>query len=975
VKGLKKDIKHITILSVLFSFMFSMFCFTSAAYAQVTEPDYHKVITGSGEYSPGEKDMIINPAEVKDASDKTEVLDKTDSFDYGQEALLLNDGASFSFDVNVSRAGSYHIMLDYYIPESSMQDLSLSVSINHEFQFYESRNIKLPSAWKDENQVYKKDKLGNDLYPRPERVFKWQKAVLNQSMYSLSKPLLFKLKQGENTIKLVNNNVKVVIGKIVFLTDFSLPSYAEYKNLFSKTADGRQFFLNIQGESYAEKSHSYIRGSKGNNFNMYPYDAVEKRINSLSGETSYKPGESVTYNVDISKDGMYQLSFKYIQGHKKNMPVFKRISIDGRPPFDELNEYAFHYTGASPGNETLHVKDEKIRIHLSEGKHSITLESTASPFFDTYENLTGIISSISDTALKIKMITGNKVDKDREWGIVEYIPDLKQQLLGSSEVLMREYEKITGLSEKKISMIADLKLAGNRLRYFAENPNDLVNNLDQFSSGSGSISAQIAAILPNLLYQPMDIDCIYITGEGAELPAPKVNFLTAAREGVKKFFASFLKRNENQQTTEEGKINVWVARPLPYIEVLRERVESDFTAKTGIEVNISSMPDEQKLLLAVSSGKAPDLVLGASSYRPFDFALRGALYDLRDFNDFGRYIRDFPSEAFVPFAIGDSCYALPETVNFNVLFYRKDIMEKLNIKIPGTWDETLEILPVLSRYGMDFNTMIANVGGFKHFGATVPFIQQYEGRIYSDDGTRVELGDPKTIEAFKLMTNLYTRYSLPENVANFYSNFRHGVTPIGMSDFNTYILLKNAAPEISEQWGIAPSVGIRNAKGDVLRYQSAVVSSCIMTKNTKMPKEGWEFMKWWMDMDTQVLYANDLQLRFGPEYIWNTANLKAFSASSAVDEKDKKVILDQLRQMKEIPRNPAYFAVERELSSAWNKVVFDGMSPRTALDQAIMTANREIAKKLKEFGYMDSQGKLIKPFVMADSAKIDRWKE
>jgi hypothetical protein len=128
-------------------------------------------------------------------------------------------------------------------------------------------------------------------------------------------------------------------------------------------------------------------------------------------------------------------------------------------------------------------------------------------------------------------------------------------------------------------------------------------------------------------------------------------------------------------------------------------------------------------------------------------------------------------------------------------------------------------------------------------------------------------------------------------------------------------------------------------------------------------------------MDTQVLYANDLQLRFGPEYIWNTANLKAFSASSAVDEKDKKVILDQLRQMKEIPRNPAYFAVERELSSAWNKVVFDGMSPRTALDQAIMTANREIAKKLKEFGYMDSQGKLIKPFVMADSAKIDRWKE
>lgn len=972
---MKKDIKHITIFSILFSFMFSMFSFTSPAYALVTEPNYHKVITGSSEYNPGEKDMIINPAEVKQAGDKTEMLDKTSSFDYGQETLLLNGEATFNFDVNVSRAGSYHIMLDYYIPEPSMQDLSLSVSVNNEFQFYESRNIKLPSAWKDENQVYKKDKMGNDLYPRPERVFKWQKAVLNQSMYSLAKPLLFKLKQGKNTIKLANNNVKVVIGKIVLLTDFSLPLYAEYKNLYSNKADSGQFFLNIEGEAYVEKSHSYTRGSKNNNFNLYPYDAVEKRINSLSGKTWENPGESVTYNADIEKEGMYEISFKYIQNYKKNMPVFKRISIDGKTPFEELNTYAFDYTGISPQNETLHVNGESIRIYLSEGKHSIKLESTASTFFDTYENLTGIISSISDIALKIKMITGNKVDKDREWGIEEYIPDLKKQLLSSSEVLLREYEKISGLSKRKISIIADLKLAVDRLRYFAENSNDLVNNLDQFSSGNGSISSQIATILPILLDQPMDIDSIYITGEDAELPAPKVKFLTAAREGIKKFFASFLKRNDSQQTIEKEKINVWVARSLPYIEVLRERVESDFTAKTGIEVNISSMPDEQKLLLAVSSGKAPDVVLGASPYRPFDFALRGALYDLRGFSDFGRYIRDFPSEAFVPFAIGDSCYAIPETVNFNVLFYRKDIMEKLNIKIPDTWDETLEILPVLSRYGMDFNTLIANVGGFKHFGATIPFIQQYEGRIYSDDGTRVELGDPKTIEAFRLMTNLYTRYSLPENVSNFYSSFRHGVTPIGMSDFNTYILLKNAAPEISEQWGIAPSVGIRNAKGEVLRYQPAVVSSCIMTKNTKMPNEGWDFMKWWMSTETQVLYANDLQLRFGPEYIWNTANLKAFSASSALDEKDKKVILEQLAQMKEIPRNPAYFAVERELSSAWNKVVFDGMSPRTALDQAIMTANREIAKKLKEFGYMDLQGKLIKPFVMADSAKIDRWKE
>lgn len=71
------------------------------------------------------------------------------------------------------------------------------------------------------------------------------------------------------------------------------------------------------------------------------------------------------------------------------------------------------------------------------------------------------------------------------------------------------------------------------------------------------------------------------------------------------------------------------------------------------------------------------------------------------------------------------------------------------------------------------------------------------------------MGDPATVEAFTLMTDLYTRYSLPVSIPNFYNNFKKGITPIGMSDISTYILLKNAAPEIKGQWGIAPSVGVR----------------------------------------------------------------------------------------------------------------------------------------------------------------------
>jgi len=130
-----------------------------------------------------------------------------------------------------------------------------------------------------------------------------------------------------------------------------------------------------------------------------------------------------------------------------------------------------------------------------------------------------------------------------------------------------------------------------------------------------------------------------------------------------------------------------------------------------------------------------------------------------------------------------------------------------------------------------------------------------------------------------------------------------------------------------------------------------------------------------MDTETQVSYANEMQLRYGPEYIWNSANLEAFSQSSVISGKEKEVILKQFEYIREIPRNPAYFAVERELSNAWNKVVFDGMSPRIAIDQAITLSNREIRKKLKEFGYMDGLGNLTKPFETITTEKIDAWKE
>jgi len=52
---------------------------------------------------------------------------------------------------------------------------------------------------------------------------------------------------------------------------------------------------------------------------------------------------------------------------------------------------------------------------------------------------------------------------------------------------------------------------------------------------------------------------------------------------------------------------------------------------------------------------------------------------------------------------------------------------------------------------------------------------------------------------------------------------------------------------------------------------------------------------------------------------------------------------------------------ERELGNAWNRIVFDGVNPRVAIDRAILVTNREITRKMEEFGYLRNGERVRKP--------------
>ena len=172
--------------------------------------------------------------------------------------------------------------------------------------------------------------------------------------------------------------------------------------------------------------------------------------------------------------------------------------------------------------------------------------------------------------------------------------------------------------------------------------------------------------------------------------------------------------------------------------------------------------------------------------------------------------------------------------------------------------------------------------------------------------------------------------------------------------------MQMSAPELSGLWDIALSPGTLE-DGEIRRDQPADTTVAMIFSNTKMKEEAYEFLKWWLSSETQLKYANEMQTRYGSDYIWNTANQAAF-AQMAYPLEHRKVILEQWSHQKELLRHPASYIVERSVSNAWIKIVTEGEPFRQTIDGAMLTSNREMLRKLTEFGYFDDEGNKLRDY-------------
>ncbi len=771
--------------------------------------------------------------------------------------------------------------------------------------------------------------------------------LLNDSVYSGVYGYVITLKQNDViTLRLVSGEMK--ISKIRFLAD-NLTHYSKGQN------DKGGANKTIQAENYSYKTSSALIETVYKDVNAYPL-YLSNEVNAVSLN---KSGDSVSYNFNVKK-GSYKISL-LAYGNGDVAPNVS-VEIDGRVPFGQVATYPLYGNGL----QLITLADtEPYAFNLSEGNHEIKITKSGYVSAVVRKQLAYVSEKISETYLNLKKLVGNNPDANRDYAIEQYFPNVKNDVKELSDRVYSARDFLLKLGKRKTAVTNRLDNAGKTLYRFYQNPNALARELDKLTIGTDSIIQAVSSATADTEASSIVVDRIFITPHHENIRYKSLTTAQKVKVKIKEFASSF-----SSKSKDDDAIDVWVNRPLQNVDVMQRLANEDFTKTSGIKVRLSVIKDEGKLVLASASGVSPDGVVGISSWLPYELGLRNLIAPLNDFSGAHETLKNFSSGAMLPLVVNGQILGFPETQDANLIFYRTDILKSLNLKVPKTWDDVITALPTLNRNGMSFYLPTSSPTASKSIALISPYIYQQGGKLYDKDGFSA-VNSEEAIKGFSLLTDFYTLYGVPLQVASFVENFKSGAFPIGIGTLSTYSQLKVSAPEIIGKWDVAVCPGIQR-DGKIDNTYSAL-ATCASVLKGKNQQKAWQFIRWWLSEKTQVAYAEQCERIWGDDFIWASANLKAFSLAN-LQQNHKQVVLDQWQNLREVARVPGWYMIERELSNAFSRVVLRGENVRLALEQANETANHEIKRKFSEFGFMKGD-KWLKPYKITTVEDIERWKQ
>ena len=882
------------------------------------------------------------------------------------KALFTATGSEVTWHVNVPEAGFYRIYFEYLADESRGVAAERSVKINGEVPFEDAGNVEFTRIWTNGGDV-RVDNQGNEIRPTQVEVFDWQNTFFSDDRGYVEDPYLFWFEKGDNELTLGAENEPLGIRKMEIRGVENLPTYSEYTAANSGTNNASGFDLIVEGEDSTVRSESslyakYDRSSPTTS----PRSVTTTVLNYVGGDAWRSNGMWVEWEFEVPEDGLYNIMIKGRQNYARGNVSSRAVYIDGEIPFQELREVSFEYNNDW---DFLRLEDENktpYDIYLTKGKHTIRLTATLGELGELLSDLETSTYRLNQIYRKILVYTGANPDKYRDYNIDKTYPEIIEAMDVESKRLYKLVDDMVALTGQKADSIAAAQTVAQQLERFVNKPQKITL---EFTTFKDNITALGTAAL-TLSETKLDVDYIEVTSKDVKAKKHKSNIFLAAWHEISSFGASFFVDYNSVGNVYEGSeakdaITVWVLTGRDQGTILKSMIDDDFTPNTGVKVNVEIV-DPGALLSAVLAGRGPDVALSVGADQPVNYALRNASQDITEFPDYQEVLSHYSESSYAQYCLDGHIYGVPEQQTFNVMFYRKDILEELELEVPQTWQELIEMLPTIQ--GNNLSIGIPSAGGSSSSaGATVSvasnapdlslyftLLYQYGGDMYNEEGTKTTVDTEAGIEAFDDYIRYFNDYGIPVYF-DFVSRFRSGEMPIGITSYSTYNTLMVSAPEIRGLWDFTVIPGTEKVAGDGTKYidrSDFITGNATMmlkTDNETIKQNSWEFMKWWANADTQVRFGREIEALLGASARYNTANRDAFSRLSWSAD-DIEVLAEQWDQTVGIREVPGGYYTGRHIANAVRKCINDKDDTRETIIDYSIKIDEEITKKRREFG-------------------------
>lgn len=284
-----------------------------------------------------------------------------------------------------------------------------------------------------------------------------------------------------------------------------------------------------------------------------------------------------------------------------------------------------------------------------------------------------------------------------------------------------------------------------------------------------------------------------------------------------------------------------------------ENVESmvaDFNALQGDVVVVPlSVPDTQKITVAIASGTGPDVSDDFSSSIA-SYANKGILMPLDDFIAAdGTSLEDFAPATLEACRYDGKLYALPLSMNLMALYYNKDLFEAAGLQPPATDVELLAAAKALTTLNDDGTIDVLGFPDFPNVYYLNNFMYAFGGENFDGD-MNLTPDNAGTRRALELIVEYRKEFGV-ENVIRFNSGGKY-------LDPTDPFLAGKQALRIDGPWlgttldtlGIEINYGIipiPHLEGHPEQAATAPVSCSVayIPSNAKNPKAAWEFLKYW----------------------------------------------------------------------------------------------------------------------------------